>query len=226
MQRGDGYFVSSFSAVDEQGREGSYYLWGDAELAQLLDADQLRAVRVAWFGEQAAQSEYGRLPLWQGTPADIAQDLGWTTKRLHEVLDAARKKLLIKRLDRVLLADDKGLAAWNGLVLSALATGFAATGDTRYADAADLLADYFSERLWYADRLVRAREGEQVLADATLEDYALVAQGLWDWSQQRPRQYRHYQSMVEQMVRMAWQRYYRDQRWIQSDTPRDDGAGR
>ena len=25
--------------------------------------------------------------------------------------------------------------------------------------------------------------------------------------------------MVEQMVRIAWQRYYRDQRWIQSDTP-------
>ena len=56
MQQAEAYFISSFSAVDEQGREGFYYLWDDAELDQLLNAEQLEAVRAAWFGKQTAQS--------------------------------------------------------------------------------------------------------------------------------------------------------------------------
>jgi len=219
MQRGDGSFISSFSAVDEQGREGFYYLWDNEELDSVLNAEQLEAVRAAWFGKQPVHSEYGKLPLWQGTAIDIAENLGWSTTRLNEVLASARKKLLVSRSARSLLADDKGLAAWNGLALSALAAGYAATGDARYAEPADKLATYISESLWDADHLVRARDGKLVIADATLEDYALVAQGLWDWSEQNPKQKKRYQTLVEQMVRTAWQRYYRNKRWIQSDTP-------
>ncbi|MGI9320529.1 MAG: thioredoxin domain-containing protein [Thiogranum sp.] len=219
MHRGDGYFISSFSAVDEQGREGFYYLWDEAELEKVLNAGQLKAVRAAWLGKQTAPSEYGKLPLWQGTHEAVAESLGWSTTRLNETLAAARKTLLDSRSSRSLLADDKGLAAWNGLALSALAAGYAATGDARYGKPADRLATYISESLWDADHLVRARDGKRVIADATLEDYALVAQGLWDWSQQNPQEKKRYQTLVEQMVRIAWQRYYRNRRWMQSDTP-------
>jgi len=58
-----------------------------------------------------------------------------------------------------------------------------------------------------------------VIADATLEDYALVAQGLWDWSEHNPQEKKRYQALAGQMVQMAWQHYYRNKRWIQSDTP-------
>ena len=219
MRHEEGYFISSFSAVDEQGREGFYYLWKDAELGRLLNDEQVVAVQTAWFGEGAADSDYGKLPLWQGTPADIANRLGWSTARLQGVLDAARVKLLTRRAERVLLADDKSLAAWNGLVLSALAAGYRTTGDARYADAADELGAYIADSLWHADRLVRARHGQHVIAEATLEDYALVAQGLWDWGQQKPPHETRFQSLAEQLVRTAWRRYYRNKRWIQSDTP-------
>jgi uncharacterized protein YyaL (SSP411 family) len=219
MQRDDGYLISSFSAVDEQGREGFYYHWDDAELEQLLTGGQIEAVRAAWFGTQPAHSEYGTLPIWQGTAADIAKSLGWSATRLDEVLASARKKLLNARSGRSLLADDKGLAAWNGLALSALAAGYAVTGDARYGKPADRLAGYISDSLWDGDHLVRARDGTRVIAEATLEDYALVAQGLWDWSEQDPQKKDRYQKVVEQMVRIAWQRYYRNKRWIQSDTP-------
>lgn len=219
MQRGGVYFISSFSAVDEQGREGFYYLWDDAELERVLSEEQLQAVRAAWFGKQSAQSEHGKLPIWQGTADDVAKSLGWSTTRLHQVLASAAKVLRNARSGRSLLADDKGLAAWNGLALSALAAGYAVTGDSRYGGPADKLAGYISDTLWDADHLVRARDGKRAIADATLEDYALVAQGLWDWSQQNPRSKAQYQALAGQMVRLAWQRYYRNKRWIQSDTP-------
>ena len=73
------------------------------------------------------------------------------------------------------------------------------------------------KRLWDGQRLIRAIDGEQPLAEATLEDYALVAQGLWDWSRQKPKQ--DYQPVVEKLVRIAWSNYFVEGRWVQSDTP-------
>ena len=218
MWRSEGYFISSFSAVDEQSREGFYYLWDDATLEKLLNAEQLKAVRAAWFDEQDVDSEYGRLPRWQDSPAAVARRLGWSEARLEQVLASAREKLLMARASRSLLPDDKGLAAWNGLALSALAAGYAATGGDRYGRQAEQLADYIASKLWDGKTLIRARDGDQVMARATLEDYALVAQGLWDWSRQKPAR-KDYQALVGQLLQTAWQRYFKNGRWIQSDTP-------
>ncbi len=216
MRIDEGYFISSFSAVDEQGREGFYYLWDAATLRAALTDDELRVVQAAWFGEHPEAGEYGKLPRWQKPPAQLARDLGLSQARFQELLEAGREKLLRARSVRALPADDKGLAAWNGLALSALAAGFALTGDARYARAAEQLALYLSTRLWDGNQLLRARAGNRVVAEASLEDYALVARGLWDWNRQKPTQERD--ALVEKLVRIAWQRYYSDSRWTQSDT--------
>ena len=218
MWRSEGYFIASFSAVDDQGREGFYYLWSDATLQKLLNAEQLKAVSAAWFDEQDVPSEYGRLPRWQDSPAAVARQMGWSETRLEQVLASAREKLLMARASRSLLPDDKGLAAWNGLALSALAAGYAATGGERYGKQADQLAAYITSSLWDGKTLVRARDGNQVMAQGTLEDYALVAQGLWDWSRQKPAN-KDYQKLVGKLLSTAWQRYFKNGRWIQSDTP-------
>ncbi len=218
MWRPAGYFIAGFSAVDGQGREGFYYLWKDAVLTKLLSPEQLKAVRAAWFSDQASRSEYGRLPRWQDSPAVIARRLGWSETRLQQVLDSAREKLLLVRAGRSLLPDDKGLAAWNGLALSALAAGYAATDGERYGKQAGQLADYLMSTLWDGKSLVRARDGDQVMAQAALQDYALVAQGLWDWSRQQP-SCKGCRKRVAQLLRIAWQRYFKDGRWVQSDTP-------
>ena len=82
---------------------------------------------------------------------------------------------------RPVLADEKGLAAWNGLLLSALAKAHATDSTRGYHAYAKKLADYLAKRLWDGEHLVRALQGDKVLAPASLEDYALVAKGLWDW---------------------------------------------
>lgn len=216
MRSSEGYFMSSFSAVDEQGREGFYYLWDEASLRDALSGDELRVVQAAWFGKHPEANEYGKLPRWQKPPAQLARDLGLTEPRFEALLGSARAKLLKVRSGRSLPADDKGLAAWNGLALSALAAGYAATKDDRYARQAEQLASYLATRLWDGGQLVRARTGNRVLAEASLEDYALVARGLWDWSRQKPAVERD--DLVEKLVRSAWQRFFRNGRWVQSDT--------
>lgn len=217
MATNEGAFIGSFSAVDSDGREGFYYLWSDSELRQLLTAAEFAAVRVAWLGEHQADSEYGHLLRWQADPPALAAKLDWPQDRLDRVLATAQQKLLAARAQRELLPDDKVLAAWNGLALSALARAYASSGDKRYAVAATRLATYLTTQLWDGTRLLRARDGARTLADATLEDYALVAQGLQDWSEVNVSASPAARALVPQLVRLAWRRYFSNERWQQSD---------
>jgi uncharacterized protein YyaL (SSP411 family) len=219
MSTGDGTFISSFSAVDSQGREGYYYLWDEGELKKLLTAEELKAVQAAWLGRQDTESEYGHLLRWQGSPEEVAAELDWSTERLNKNLGSAKHKMLNERAGRELLPDDKVLAAWNGLALSALARAYATSGDKAYADSAGRLATYLSQELWDGKQLLRARDGGKALGSATLEDYALVAQGLWDWCQSIDDKHQQECLLVEKLVEISWQRYFRNGRWQQSDTP-------
>ena len=219
MSTDQGAFIGSFSAVDSLGREGFYYLWPDEELEQLLTEREFKAVQVAWLGEHHPDSEYGHLLRWQAAPPDLAAKLGWSREELEQVLAAARQKMLTARARRELLADDKALAAWNGLALSALARAYAASGDNTYAVPAARLAEYLRTQLWDGDQLARALNGEQALAAATLEDYALVAQGLWDWRRAQPDASQLTDALALKLVRLAWRRYFQDGRWQQDDAP-------
>jgi uncharacterized protein YyaL (SSP411 family) len=219
MSHADGGFISSFSAVDDLGREGFYYLWSQQQLTELLDGEELKAVQAALFDGHAPETEFGQLPRWQGDTEDIAKRLQWRQDKLDKALAGARKKMLAARANRTLPADDKVLAAWNGLALSAIAEAYGLTGDAVYAHRAQRLADYLVNTLWDGRQLLRTRQSDKLVAEASLEDYALVAQGLWDWSQQQPEGWKSLQSKVAQLVRIAWQRYYSAGHWRNSDTP-------
>jgi uncharacterized protein YyaL (SSP411 family) len=78
--------------------------------------------------------------------------------------------------------DDKILAAWNGLMISALALGGAVLDEPRYAEAARAAAGFIFSNMYDAQSgtlLRRYREGEAAVP-GFLEDYALATQGLLD----------------------------------------------
>jgi uncharacterized protein YyaL (SSP411 family) len=218
MWTDEGAFIGSFSAVDSQGREGAYYLWTGEQLKKLLTDQEYAAVQAAWLGGSPADSEYGYLPRWQAGREETAKTLGWSVGKLDSALASARDKMLAARSQRELLPDDKVLAAWNGLALSALARAYSVTGDKSYVTHAERLAAYLNGRLWDGRQLLRARDGDKALGEASLEDYALVAQGLWDWGQAGGDRNATGKA-VERLVRLAWQRYFTNGRWQQSDTP-------
>jgi uncharacterized protein YyaL (SSP411 family) len=215
-----GGLISSFSAVDSQGREGFYYLWSAGELEQLLSPAEYAAVRDTWLGPHPADTEYGYLPRRQADRETVAAGLGWSIDTLDKVLSAAQQKMLSARSRRERLADGKILAAWNGLALSALARAFLVSGDPVYSRRAVQLSDYLGDRLRDGNRLLRARDGDAATAAATLEDYALVAQGLWDWSEAAGQaQAARLRSIAGDLLRQAWQRYFRNGRWRLDDAP-------
>jgi uncharacterized protein YyaL (SSP411 family) len=144
--------------------EGAFYVWSKAELQALLGDEAPAALR--YYGIEKEKDNVLRI-------ADPKLALSATT----------RDKLLAARNKRQNpLRDDKVLAGWNGLMISALARAGAAFDEPRYLDAANGAARFVTTTLWNArtKTLQRRWAGGQSGIDAPAEDYAFLVQGLLD----------------------------------------------
>jgi uncharacterized protein YyaL (SSP411 family) len=92
-----------------------------------------------------------------------------------------RRRLLELRARRVPpLRDDKVLAGWNGLAISALAFGGRVLAEPRFVAAAARAAEFVLGRMVKDGRLQRAWRAGEAGVPAFLDDHAFVAQGLLD----------------------------------------------
>ena len=100
-----------------------------------------------------------------------------------ELLARAREKLLRIRSARPRPhLDDKILAAWNGLMISAFAKGAQILNEPRYAEAARRALDFLRRNLWRDSESIllrRYRDGDAAI-DGFLDDYAFLALALLD----------------------------------------------
>jgi uncharacterized protein len=168
----DGGFASALDA-DTEGEEGRFYAWTSEEATAVLGAaglssDQVEAVAAFWDITNGGNWE-GRCVLHVAGPAPDA-----------DLVELARAALLAAREARVRPArDDKQLAAWNGLMLRALAVGAGALGRSDYLAAAAELALFIRRSLVRSDGGVwrTARDGRGH-TPGFLEDYACLADGL------------------------------------------------
>jgi uncharacterized protein YyaL (SSP411 family) len=207
MRADHGGYVSSFSAVDGQGVEGGNYLWSAAQLARVLDEGERPVAERLWGMQGEPGFDAGHLPVAVTEVEDVARDLGITPEAVRIVEDRARAKLLLARAARPLPVDGKPVAAWNGLLLSALAAGAEAIGGD-YRQAAAGLAAFLVERLWDGERLHRSFGSAGWMGEASLEDYAFVARGLADWSAAGGSP--QHQAFARRLVADAWKRFFSD----------------
>ncbi|MEM6331577.1 MAG: thioredoxin domain-containing protein, partial [Planctomycetota bacterium] len=165
--------------------EGLFYTWKPEEVRKVLggrsDDDGLaeqfcRVYDVTPLGNFEGRSILN-LPK---TPAQQAAVLGAEAGALGEQLAASRAKLLAARDSRPRPGrDDKVLAAWNGLMIDAMARAGAALGEPRYVEAARGAADFILGSMRDGSgRLLHTWRGGAATLDAYLDDYAAVANGL------------------------------------------------
>ena len=167
LRTGAGGLAASLDA-DSEGEEGRFYVWRPAELNATLGPQDGEFAARAFGVTDSGTFERGASVLQRrADPADA--------DRLARVRDA----LLAARGARVRPArDDKVVAAWNGLAISALAECGLLFGRPDFTgaarDAATLLAT-----VHLADgRLVRtSRDGTAGSTAGALEDYACTAEG-------------------------------------------------
>ncbi|MFJ5776039.1 thioredoxin domain-containing protein [Streptomyces sp. NPDC093094] len=170
----EGGFASALDADSDDGTgrhvEGAYYVWTPAQLREVLQDDAALAAQYFGVTEEGTFEEGAsvlQLPQQEGV---------FDAERLASV----KERLLAARAGRAAPGrDDKIVAAWNGLVIAALAETGACFGRPDLVDAAVAAADLLVRvHLDDQGRLARTSKDGRVGANAgVLEDYADVAEG-------------------------------------------------
>ena len=169
-----GGFYSAEDA-DSEGEEGTYYVWSDAELRNLLTLEEYqKAYKIFGITSGGNFEETGKNIL------HLNKEISWARSNSADVKALKDKLLRVREKRERPFKDDKVLTAWNGLMISALAKAAQVLQDEEYLKAAQNSAQFIKENLYEKGRLGRRfREGEAKFT-ASLDDYAYLIQGLVD----------------------------------------------
>jgi uncharacterized protein YyaL (SSP411 family) len=180
MTSPEGGFYSTQDA-DSEGEEGKFFLWTPQEAREVLGGE-LSPIAERYFDITVEGNFEGSNILHRTISADEAARLfKKSPEDMEQAIGEIRRRLFEARERRIKPArDDKILAAWNGMMIGALAEGYRALGDERYLKAAARGAEFVMARLWDGHALKRSYKDGVARFNAYLEDYALIAGSLID----------------------------------------------
>ncbi len=185
-----GGFYSAVDADSPEG-EGSYYSWTLPEFTQALSSHGFRAEEISTLTKYFSVTREGNLD--DGRTILTAKDsrhsdaaVGSSAKEFQALLGRAKKVLLEVRSKRPKPPiDDKILAGWNGLMITALSKAHDVSKDQRFLELGNQCANFVLRELCQKDPagrtvlLRRFRAGE-AKGEGFLEDYAFLVNGLLD----------------------------------------------
>ncbi len=176
-----GGFHSSEDA-DSEGEEGRFYVFSPAEIEAELEPQDAVLFCEAYGISASGNFEHGKSVLHRfSIPVDLAERQGLSNQVLEARLERLRARILALRNRRVRPGkDDKVLASWNGLALSAFALGYQILDEARYLEAATACGAFIRGALWKDGTLRRVYRAGQSQIPAFLEDYGAVVRGFTD----------------------------------------------
>ena len=189
MQHDEGGFFSTLDAQSEdpetgEREEGAFFVWTPEEVEEPV-GDELDAglFRDRYGISRSGNFEGGKTVLTlSGAVESLAEEYGIDESEVRERLDRAAAQAREYRETRPRPPrDEKVLAGWNGLMVSAFAEG-ALVLDPGLAEPAKRALSFVRERLWDADarRLTRRWKDGDAKVTGYLEDYAFLGRGALD----------------------------------------------
>jgi hypothetical protein len=170
------YSATDADSLTPQGHEeeGWFFTWTPAELESLLGPDDARIVAAAYGVTRRGNFEGRNILHRDLSERELAAELRVQRRRVAEVLENARKVLYVARSSRPApLRDEKIIAAWNGMMISAFAKAGWALGEESYTQVAERAAKFVLERMRARDgSLVRTYSRGEKGATSFLDDYA------------------------------------------------------
>jgi uncharacterized protein YyaL (SSP411 family) len=180
LQSEAGGFFSATDA-DSEGVEGKFFVWSRAEWDEVLGEDA--PLMAELFDVTESGNWEGQNVLRMKAPAaEVARRHGLGDEALAVVVRRAKAALLARRALRIPpLLDDKILAGWNGLAISALAAVGFLLQDPAALASAEASARFVLRELKTPDGgLFRAHRAGKSHVPGFLEDYAFFCEGLVD----------------------------------------------
>ncbi len=186
---------SLISATDRRLGEGAFYLWTMAEVERAVGREAAPLVAYHYGMNAQGNVNVSPVPATAGelagkntlvgshSVAETARQFSRPERDVATTLDRARTAMLTARATRPRPAkDDKIIAGWNGMMISALARAGQVFDDAQYVAAAAAAATLVETRLFdpASGSLKRRYRDGQADVDGLLEDYAFMVQGLLD----------------------------------------------
>ncbi len=174
--------------ADSEGEEGEFYVWNPDQIEAVLGNDD-GAFFCEFYGVTKAGNFEGRSILHvPREPSEFAREKGISPNEMEERLARLRRKLREARDVRVRPGkDDKVIAAWNGMMISAFARGYQVLGEERFLKAAEKAADFVLTAMVHDGGLLRTYRAKGDAGEcgtsklpAYLDDYAEMANALID----------------------------------------------
>jgi uncharacterized protein YyaL (SSP411 family) len=180
MTSPEGGFYSTQDA-DSEGEEGKFFIWTQEEVRAVVGPD-LAPIAERYFDVTAEGNFEGKNILHRTIDiADAAALFHLKPEEMEERIAEIKRRLFAAREHRVKPGrDDKMLAAWNGLMIGAMAEGFVVLAEPRLLQAAARAADFVMTKMWDGRTLKRSCKDGVARFNAYLEDYATMANALLD----------------------------------------------
>ena len=181
MTSPEGGFYSATDA-DSEGEEGRFFVWTPEQVEEVLGEADARTFCEYYSITTGGNFEGGTsIPHVSKPVEEVAGSLNLSCEKLEEVLERGRRKLYEARESRVKpFRDEKVLASWNGLMISAFARGYQILEDPRYLEAADRAAAFIVENLYFSDRLHRTYKDGRCQFPGYLDDHAYLGEAFLD----------------------------------------------
>lgn len=170
----DGGFFSAEDA-DTDNEEGKFYIWSEDEINQILDQENATFLKSAF--NFSAEGNYEDEATKQKTGKNIPHLTKILSGKENSLFKEIRDDVLSQRETRNHpLLDDKILADWNALMISALAKAGKVFGEKRFISAAEKAFEFIQHNM-IKDHVLyhRFKEGETSI-HAFADDYAFLIQ--------------------------------------------------
>lgn len=175
---------------DEHKEEGAFYVWTKSEVDEILRQDSplfCSFYGVTTAGNAPAEGDphgefNGKNILFENKLLDdVAASYDRTPRQARAVIADCRLKLLEIRAERPRPhRDEKLIASWNGLMISAFARAAAVLGVHRHATAAARAGEFIWNELWDGQELKRHWKDGPAPVSGFADDYAALARGFLD----------------------------------------------
>src|SRR5262245_30475681 len=175
MTAPEGGFYSATDAdskrPDGKSEEGAFFVWSEAEIRQLLGGGAEAERFIRYYGVTAAGNFEGANILAVAAP-DEGEQAALAPQRAALYEARARRPPPFR--------DEKILAAWNGLAISAAAVAGRLFAEPRYVEAAVRAATFVLDKMRPGGRLARSAKDGRTGVAGFLDDYAFMCAGLID----------------------------------------------
>ena len=178
MTSQEGAFFSSQDA-DTEGHEGAWYTWELKEVLNLLGPKHAKVFSKT-FGMTSKGQLDGRNVLHLNMKVEaLAEMENIPIFEADHILKKGKKTLFEARRKRTCPDTDKKIiTSWNGLMITALATGCSVLEEEKYIKTAKRCAEFIWSEQWKDGKLYRIyKDGKSSIAGC-LEDYAYFFEAL------------------------------------------------